>query len=828
MKVVGMNLLNYFNTFDGLPDNVDNCSLGVGGGPTDCRGADTQAEFDRQWPKTVAAIAALNADVVGVNEIENDGYGPDSAIQHLVTKLNEAMGANTYAFIDVDARTGQVNAMGTDAIKVAMIYKPAKVTPVGTTAALNSVAFVNGGDSTARNRPSLAQAFEEISTGSRFIVDINHLKSKGSACDAPDAGDGQGNCNIVRTNAANTLTAWLASDPTGTGSQNILIMGDLNSYAMEDPVTAIKNAGFTNLISSRIGADAYSYVFDGQWGYLDHALGSAAIVPQVSGVGEYHINADEPSVLDYNTDFKTANLQTILYAPDQFRISDHDPVIVGLNLGTSDPEILSLSLKQSADKLTWSPVSGTLTGGYAMALNPGLEYQYLDVASLVPNKSLKEDYHPFYLDQASLPAGFMTYWEAKGVISGASGWQGVMYQTITGAQPMFYLKVGPGPSYMLVDGLQKLAGAGDQLLRISGDYPLGAYTFNGVLTDNVGGSKPLSVNMTFEALPEITALALKQSKDTTSWSPVSGSLAGGYTMPLDEAVLFYYLNVESLTANKSLKEDYHPFYLDQASLPAGYMAYWAGKGVVSGVSGWQGVMYQIISGAQPMFYLKVGAGPSYMLVDGLQKLAGAGDNPLRISGDYPLGAYTFNGVLTDTIGGSKPLSVKMTFTRQQYTLTTSVIGSGSVTREPDKTTYDAGEPVKLTAKAPAGWKFDGWSGDSTSTSTEITIIMTGDKSYTATFSQIEYTLTVIIQGGGVVIKSPEKTTYHLNDVVTLTADYTWGWSFGGWSGDVTSTANPVSVTITGNMTVTATFNPLSPGLEPRIILPLIYNYSTGN
>lgn len=330
LKIVGMNLLNYFNTFDGLPDTVDNCTLGVGGAPADCRGAGTQSEFDRQWPKTVAAMLAMNPDVVGVNEIENDGYGPDSAIAHLVDQLNAATAPGTYAYIDVDANTGQVNAMGTDAIKVGMIYKPATVTPVGQTAALNTVAFINGGDSAPRNRASLAQAFQQNANGQVFIVNVNHLKSKGSACDLPDALDGQGNCNQVRVNAVTELMNWLASDPTGTGDPDILLVGDYNSYAMEDPILFMQNAGFTHLIKTFLGPDAYSYVFDGQWGYLDHALGSASITPQVTGVGDYHINADEPSVLDYNTDFKTLNLQTILYAPDQFRVSDHDPVIIGL------------------------------------------------------------------------------------------------------------------------------------------------------------------------------------------------------------------------------------------------------------------------------------------------------------------------------------------------------------------------------------------------------------------------------------------------------------------------------------------------------------------
>ena len=155
-------------------------------------GPTTAAEFDRQWPKTVAAILGTEADIVGAIELENDGYGPSSAIQFLVDRLNDATAPGTYAFIDPDAATGQINALGTDAIKVALIYKPARAITVGQTAALDSVAFVNGGDADPRNRPSLAQAFEEVGTGARFVVSVNHLKSKGSACDVPDAGDGQG------------------------------------------------------------------------------------------------------------------------------------------------------------------------------------------------------------------------------------------------------------------------------------------------------------------------------------------------------------------------------------------------------------------------------------------------------------------------------------------------------------------------------------------------------------------------------------------------------------------------------------------------------------
>jgi uncharacterized protein len=344
LRVAGMNLLNFFNTF-----GIGACTNGVGGDPTDCRGADNAAEFDRQWPKTVAAVVGTQASIIGVTEMENDGYGPGSAIQFLVDQLNAATAPGTYAFIDADTGTGQVNALGLDAIKVALIYQPAKVAPVGVTAALNTPEFVNGGDSAPRNRAALAQAFEEAGTGARFVVTVNHLKSKGSACDAPDTLDGQGNCNLVRTNAANLLTAWLAGNPTATGDPDALIIGDLNSYAMEDPITAIRNAGYTNLVSQFSGPDAYSYVFDGQWGYLDHALSNAGLTSQVAGTADWHINADEPSVLDYNTNFKTPNLIASLYAPDAFRAADHDPVLIDLNL-TNAPPTASAGGPYSADE----------------------------------------------------------------------------------------------------------------------------------------------------------------------------------------------------------------------------------------------------------------------------------------------------------------------------------------------------------------------------------------------------------------------------------------------------------------------------------------------
>ena len=318
------NLLNYFNTFTG-------CTFGVGGASADCRGANNATEFERQAAKTVSAIVASDADVIGINEVENDGYGGESAIRDLVNRLNNATAPGSYALIDFDSATGQVNALGTDAIKIGLIYRPEVVSPTGTTAVLNSPSFVNAGDSGPRNRPTYAQAFTD-SNGGVFVISGNHLKSKGSPCDAPDTGDGQGNCAVVRTNAARRLAAFLAPDPTNTDETDILILGDLNAYAREDPISALLAAGYTNLVLQRLGEDAYSFVFDGQWGYLDHALGYRAVVDQVTGVAEWHVNADEPPILDYNLEFKSVAQQALFYAPDQYRMSDHDPVLVGLDL----------------------------------------------------------------------------------------------------------------------------------------------------------------------------------------------------------------------------------------------------------------------------------------------------------------------------------------------------------------------------------------------------------------------------------------------------------------------------------------------------------------
>jgi predicted extracellular nuclease len=310
LKVASFNVANYFN------------GDGTGGGFPTSRGASSVTEFNRQRDKVIATLLAIEADIIGLIEIENDGYGETSAIQDLVNGLNAATAPNTYAFINPN-----LPQLGTDQITVGMLYRPDKVTLVGSAMTKTDGAFAS------KNRPPLAQTFQHPPTGEIVTVVVNHFKSKGSACDDlgdPDSGDGQGNCNLTRVKAANELTAWLTTDPTASGDPDFLIIGDLNSSALEDPITAITSAGYTNLIAQFNGESAYSYVFKGQAGYLDHALASNDFATQVTGVTIWHINADEPRVLDYNVENKSAHQVENLYQIDPFRSSDHDPIVIGL------------------------------------------------------------------------------------------------------------------------------------------------------------------------------------------------------------------------------------------------------------------------------------------------------------------------------------------------------------------------------------------------------------------------------------------------------------------------------------------------------------------
>jgi predicted extracellular nuclease len=327
--VASFNVLNYFN------------GDGEGGGFPTPRGAESMREFERQQAKIVSAILALDADIVGLIEIENDGDGPDSAVASLVNALNEAAGEDRYAYVP-DPEGLNILGEGGDAIKQAIIYTPATVRPTSDPVTTTRPPY-------DERRPPVAQAYIEEESNEQFVLVVNHFKSKG--CEGADQagdgdqGDGQSCWNNERMLAAQQLAAWLATNPTGIGDPDVLLIGDFNAYTLEDPMMILAEDDYVNLVPEYEGTKAYSYVYFGQAGALDHALANETLLPQVSAVTTWHINADEARALDYNVEFKTLHHIESLYAPGPYRSSDHDPVIVGLILGSEGPIVMTATPK---------------------------------------------------------------------------------------------------------------------------------------------------------------------------------------------------------------------------------------------------------------------------------------------------------------------------------------------------------------------------------------------------------------------------------------------------------------------------------------------------
>jgi predicted extracellular nuclease len=341
LKASGANALNYFVTID--DGSQKGASAGNDCGPDrtmECRGADNAVERERQRTKLLNELQGLGADVIGLNEIENTpGVEP---LADITAGLNDREGAGTWDYV----RAGHNSVVGSDAIKVGLIYRTAAVRPVGDAAVLDSQDFVNPkGEATDKNRAAVAQTFAEVATGEVFSFAVNHLKSKGSACTGEDE-TLAGNCNETRTLAAKRLAEWIDSEPTGSTDDDWLVLGDLNSYDHEEPIQALEAAGFTDQIRAHQGELAYSYVFDGQFGYLDHLLTSDSLSGQVTGATEWHVNSDTPDIVDYDTSFK-GDYQDSLFDPESpYRASDHDPTLIGLDLAdsgldaTADPDLL--------------------------------------------------------------------------------------------------------------------------------------------------------------------------------------------------------------------------------------------------------------------------------------------------------------------------------------------------------------------------------------------------------------------------------------------------------------------------------------------------------
>lgn len=315
VKVASFNVLNYFTTLGTAnftnPEGVTHSG----------RGASNPAEFAEQQAKIVDAMIRTGAHAFGLNELQNNGFGPDSAIASLVNALNAAVGSARYAFITTPKS-------GTDAIMVGMVYDTTVLKPLGAASTPDTLiytAFASG------NRLPLAQTFSYLTDETKqFTLVVNHLKSKGGTGTGSDAdlGDGQGQFAATRLEAAKQLDAWLNTNPTGATDGDYVLAGDLNSYSKEQTLTELIARGYTH--ASKSGD--YSYVFDGLRGSLDHIL-TKGLSTEITGFTHFNISADEQVALDYNDEFTPSDLRALDRA-DLYRSSDHDPVIIGLKLNS--------------------------------------------------------------------------------------------------------------------------------------------------------------------------------------------------------------------------------------------------------------------------------------------------------------------------------------------------------------------------------------------------------------------------------------------------------------------------------------------------------------
>ena len=309
---------------------VDN--IGTGYGP------DNATESARQHTKIMDALARIRADIYGLMEIEQG----QAALRKLAESLTAATGRHYTWINDGGSASGSYTKSG-------YIYCSDVVKPHGEMRSNNSA---------VTNRKKM-QAFDMISTGERFIFSINHFKAKsgkGTGADA-DQGDGQGIYNHTRTVEAQSVLSSYDVNRKFYGDEDILIMGDLNAYAMEDPIRELIKGGMTDLHRFFHADSSYSYTFHGQAGYLDHALCNESLLPQVTGMAAYHINSDEHDRYTYDKSTDET----------MFRCSDHDPVLVGLRLGANIeiPENEENSAKlMNFDILDGEPMIHHAAGGY--------------------------------------------------------------------------------------------------------------------------------------------------------------------------------------------------------------------------------------------------------------------------------------------------------------------------------------------------------------------------------------------------------------------------------------------------------------------------------
>ncbi len=269
----------------------------------------SQPNHARQRTKVINALTRIDADLLGFVELECG----KTAIEEIVSYLNNRLPHRSYTYV-ADGTT----AGGTDT-KAAFVYDKKMLKTYG------ELQVIGTGAGKARKA---MQVFEQKSNGERFIYSVNHFKAKSGAGTGADADqkDGQGSYNATRCQEAQAvIDLYKRLVPQLDQDKDILIMGDLNAYAKEDPIRKFLDYGLIDLHRAYHADTSYSYQYGGLAGYLDHAICSPTMYAQVRGAIGFHVNSDENDKYTYD---KSSD-QTM------FRYSDHDPVLVGLRLDGS-------------------------------------------------------------------------------------------------------------------------------------------------------------------------------------------------------------------------------------------------------------------------------------------------------------------------------------------------------------------------------------------------------------------------------------------------------------------------------------------------------------
>ncbi|NNN57982.1 ExeM/NucH family extracellular endonuclease [Vibrio sp. 1-2 (7-a)] len=378
LRVASFNVLNYFTS---VADSGHDNPTGQN------RGATNLDEFLIQQAKIVSAMNKMDADIIGLMEVENNGFGDGSAIQNLVDALNAEIDdvEDHYTYVEIEEQDKyQEEYFGSDAIMVAILYRANAVTPKEAAKVIvtpeqhiaeNTITRKEGTESNPAydkyQRHSLLQTFTVKETGEDLSVVVNHFKSKGSECieewiagvEDSEPADLQGNCNNFRVSAAKVVGEAL-KDIDG----DVLVMGDLNAYGKEDPLLTLtdysqekygrdiytaayttigggelqvektkieKGYGLHNLNTLLHGADTFSYTYSGELGNLDHALASSGLAQKVVAIEDWHINSLESNLFEYSSKY-TGDMPKY---KDAFSASDHDPVIIAIDLPDDDIDL---------------------------------------------------------------------------------------------------------------------------------------------------------------------------------------------------------------------------------------------------------------------------------------------------------------------------------------------------------------------------------------------------------------------------------------------------------------------------------------------------------